>query len=218
MLKSSLLRKSWLTAANKFNQTQLIRQIETKSIKELLVLKEPVAENIVRVVGWIKSFRDQKEIKFAHLNDGTDSSHLQLVFLNDCFKPSDQSIFDSLHYNTAVECEGLLVKSAHKKQNVELKVTDLKVLGECDPSSYPFKAKSKYTFEQIRPYVHLRSHSAIFADVMRLRSELTWNVHEYFARNGFTHVHTPIITSNNCEGGCETFQVYLIFNMFKAEI
>ncbi|CAF0831040.1 unnamed protein product [Brachionus calyciflorus] len=44
---------------------------------------------------------------------------------------------------------------------------------------------------------------------MKFRSELVSSIHNFFYQNNFTQVHTPIITSNNCEGGCETFQVTL---------
>lgn len=206
MLRKTLI-KSW--SSIKTSSTFTRRQIETKSIREVLEtgessLKESSGDKI-RVVGWIKSTRDQKEVKFAHLNDGSDPRHLQLVFVNENDSPI--SNFDALHFNTAVECQGILVASSHKRQNVELRVTDLSILGPCDPSSYPFKARAKYSFEQLRPHVHLRAHSSLFADLMRARSRLTWSIHDYFDRNGFVQVHTPVITSNNCEGGCETFQV-----------
>lgn len=182
------------------------RLIQTKSVKELLESGETLKESRVRVVGWIKSTRDQKEIKFAHLNDGSDSRQLQLVFVPSSSSSLDGK-FDALHFNTAVECEGVLVASTHRHQSVELRVTDLSVLGPCDPTTYPFKARAKYSLEQLRAHVHLRTHSSTFADLMRARSRLTSYVHDYFDRHGYTQIHTPIVTSNNCEGGCETFQV-----------
>lgn len=182
---------------------KLTRSIQTKTVKQLLETTETQPnEQEVRVVGWIRGYRDQKNIKFANLIDGSDARHLQLVFLDDKFHS-----LDPLQFNMAVECQGLLVKSGHKKQNFELRVTDMNVINPCDPASYPFKARAKYTLEQLRPHTHLRTHSAVFSDLMRMRSQLTWNIHEYFRERGFTHIHTPVITSNNCEGGCETFQV-----------
>lgn len=209
MLGQKFLSKYWLKysfMSNKIVVSQ-VRSIETKSVKDLLDSNntEKLCGTKFRVVGWINSVRNQKEIKFAHLSDG--SHNLQLVFLNEMFKPKVAQVFDSLHFHTAIECEGMLVKSSHKKQNVELQLTDLNIIGECDPNSYPFKAKANYTLEQLRQHIHLRSHSNLFASLMKLRSELTWSIHEYFYQRSFCQIHTPIITTNNCEGGCETFQV-----------
>jgi asparaginyl-tRNA synthetase len=42
---------------------------------------------------------------------------------------------------------------------------------------------------------------------MRLRSSLSFAVHNYFNSNGFYYVHTPIITSSDAEGAGEQFRV-----------
>ena len=31
-------------------------------------------------------------------------------------------------------------------------------------------------------------------------------IHQYFQKNNLVHVHTPILTQNDCEGGCELFE------------
>ena len=42
---------------------------------------------------------------------------------------------------------------------------------------------------------------------MRFRSQLTFSLHEFFNAEKFVQIHTPVVTANNCEGGCETFRV-----------
>ena len=84
----------------------------------------------LRVVGWVKNFRDQKEIKFLHINDGSDSRNLQLVVLMEEFKQSNNDkdltkLFNSIHFNSSIEVIGRLVKSTHKKQNYELIVKEM---------------------------------------------------------------------------------------------
>lgn len=190
------------------------KSIHTKSIRELLDMDEArIDQSKLRVVGWVKSIRDHRDIKFVHLNDGSDLRSLQLVFLNNNLKDDNvnkqmEKSFNELSFNTAIEVEGVLSKSIHKRQNVELHVTSLNVLGPCDANDYPFKAKGKYSLEQLRNHVHLRSHMTQFATIMKFRSELIMNIHKAFHDNRFTQVHTPILTSNNCEGGCETFQIH----------
>jgi asparaginyl-tRNA synthetase len=191
-----------------------IRSLQTKSIRNLLDLdlskNNDLLAKPVKVVGWVKSLRDHKEIKFMHINDGSDSRNLQLVFLKQNYSANldkYETLFDSLHFNASIEVTGVLAKSTHKKQNLELQVTDLNIISSCEPEGYPFQYKKAYTLEQLRHHTHLRTHVDLFASVMRFRSELTMNIHQFFHSQNFYQIHTPILSSNNCEGGCETFQV-----------
>ena len=42
---------------------------------------------------------------------------------------------------------------------------------------------------------------------MRIRSNLSFAIHEYFKKNGFYYVNTPIITTSDAEGAGEQFRV-----------
>ena len=42
---------------------------------------------------------------------------------------------------------------------------------------------------------------------MRIRSKLAFSIHDYFNKNGFNYIHTPIITSSDAEGAGEMFKV-----------
>ena len=112
----------------------------------------------MRLIGWIKSFRDQKEVKFLHLNDGSDCRNLQLIIVMDSFKKSTKNkdlskLFGSIHFNSSVEVFGNLVKSTHQKQNLELRVNEINIISECEPKNYPFQFKVNYNLEQIRKHV-----------------------------------------------------------------
>lgn len=48
--------------------------------------------------------------------------------------------------------------------------------------------------------------------VLRIRSELSSTTDTYFRDNGFQRVHTPIITTSDCEGAGEMFQVTTLFS------
>jgi asparaginyl-tRNA synthetase len=45
-----------------------------------------------------------------------------------------------------------------------------------------------------------------------MRSQLTFATHSFFQENGFLCVHTPIVTTNDCEGAGEMFQVTTLFS------
>ena len=197
-----------LKRLSEFN-LRLVKNFQTKSVKSLLELESGNGEK-VRVVGWVKSFRDQNKVKFLHLNDGSDHQNLQLVVPMENFKEDElnsvKKTFSQLHLNTAIEAFGNLMPSTHPKQKVELLVDEIKVINECGPSEYPFQTRIKYNLEQLRPHIHLRSHIDSFANILKFRSELTYELHRFFHSNNFYQIHTPILTANNCEGGCETFE------------
>ena len=219
MFKLNFLPSKLLVRRTFLKTNSQVKSLQTKSIASVLDIDinkinsdNSIVLDKLRVVGWVKNFRDQKEIKFLHINDGSDSRNLQLVVLMDEFKQLNKDkdltkLFNSIHFNSSVEVIGSLVKSTHKKQNYELRVKEINIINDCGPENYPFQFRSNYSLEQIRQHIPIRSHTNLFASIMRFRSQLTMSFHEYFNKNNFIQVHTPILTSNNCEGGCETFQV-----------
>lgn len=48
--------------------------------------------------------------------------------------------------------------------------------------------------------------------VARIRHQLAFASHNFFDENGFLYVHTPIITTSDCEGAGEMFQVTTLFS------
>jgi len=54
---------------------------------------------------------------------------------------------------------------------------------------------------------HLRPRTNTMGAVMRVRNALTAATHEFFQSNGFYHVHTPIISASDCEGGGQIFRI-----------
>ncbi|XP_017177741.1 asparaginyl-tRNA synthetase isoform X1 [Mus musculus] len=154
----------------------------------------------VTVQGWIRSVRSQKEVLFLHVNDGSSLESLQIV--------ADSS-FDSreLTFGSSVQVQGQLVKSQSKRQNVELKAEKIEVIGDCEAKAFPIKYKERHPLEYLRQYPHLRCRTNALGSILRVRSEATAAIHSYFKDNGFVHIHTPVLTSNDCEGAGELFQV-----------
>ncbi|KAG7471171.1 hypothetical protein MATL_G00121580 [Megalops atlanticus] len=154
----------------------------------------------IKIKGWVRSIRSQKELLFLHVNDGSSLQSLQVV-------ASSELNVRGLTYGSAVEISGDLVKSPHKKQNVELQATHIQVVGECNPVDFPFKIKERHGLEYIRQFPHLRCRTNTFSSLLRIRSEATSAIQSFFKENNFVHIHTPVITSNDCEGAGELFQV-----------
>ncbi|KAK2846691.1 hypothetical protein Q5P01_009690 [Channa striata] len=150
--------------------------------------------------GWVRSVRPQKANLFLHVNDGSSLQPLQIVAGSELNDPL-------LTFGSAVEVTGILKKSPHQKQPIELQADHVHVVGRCNPVEFPFKIKERHGLEYIRQFPHLRCRTNAFSSLLRIRSEATTAIHSYFKENGFVQIHTPIITSNDCEGAGELFQV-----------
>ncbi|XP_026507369.1 probable asparagine--tRNA ligase, mitochondrial [Terrapene carolina triunguis] len=154
----------------------------------------------IKVQGWVRSVRSQKEVLFLHINDGSSLESLQVV--------ADPTLeHRDLSFGSAVEVQGKLVKSLHRMQNVELKAENIRVVGPCDTLTFPFKPRERQPLEYSRQFPHLRCRTNTLSSLLRVRSEATAAIHSFFKDNGYVHVHTPIITSNDCEGAGELFHV-----------
>ncbi|NXA66140.1 SYNM protein, partial [Mohoua ochrocephala] len=160
--------------------------------------------------GWVRSVRSQKEVLFLHINDGSSLESLQVV--------ADPSLEKrDLTFGSAVEVQGKLVKSPHRMQNMELQAETIHVVGPCDIWSFPLKMKERHPLEYVRQFPHLRCRSNTLGALLRIRSEATAAIHSFFQDNGYVHIHTPIITSNDCEGAGELFQIGVSWAKESAE-
>lgn len=156
----------------------------------------------VTVQGWVRSNRSQKEFGFLVLNDGSALSNLQIVYdssLPDFGKVAKYGV------GVAVTATGTLVLTPEQKQPYELKATNIILEGDCPPD-YPIQPK-RHTREFLREQAHLRMRTNLFNAVFRVRSLLSFAIHNFFRERDFIYVHTPIITANDAEGAGETFAV-----------
>jgi asparaginyl-tRNA synthetase len=157
----------------------------------------------VEVKGWVKSFRANR---FIALNDGSTLRNIQCVV---DFESMDEALLKRISTAAAVHIKGSLVESQGKGQDVEIQVTSLEVLGDADPElvSKTILQPKRHSLEFLREQAHLRARTNTFGAIMRLRSSLSFAVHQYFHNNGFNYMHAPIITGSDAEGAGEMFRV-----------
>ena len=172
--------------------------MKSHSIQELLSGKNLLQE--VTMFGWVKTFRSNR---FIALNDGSTLNNIQCV-VN--FEDFDDQLLKQISTGAALKVTGTLVESQGKGQSVEVQVKSVVVLGTADPETYPIQPK-KHSLEFLREKAHLRIRTNTFSAVMRVRSALSFAIHQYFRQNGFYNVHTPIITGSDAEGAGEMFRV-----------
>ena len=156
----------------------------------------------VTVCGWVRTSRDSKNVAFAELNDGTELNHTQVVF--DKAKFNDDYLAPMLALGAALRVEGKVVKG-QREGTYEIQAESVELLGGSD-STYPLQ-KKRHTMEFLRTIPHLRVRTNTFNAVFRVRSELSYAIHEFFHKNGYYYVHSPIITGSDCEGAGEVFKV-----------
>ena len=169
-------------------------------VKEILE-KDYVGKEVI-VEGWVRNHRKQKEFGFIDFSDGTCFSHLQIVYDN---KLKDFEEYTKIKNGSAIEVTGMIVKSEGKGQSIELKASNIKVLGDC-PDDYPMQPKH-HTREFLREQAYLRPRTNLFQAVFRVRSVAAHAIHTYFQNKGYVYVHTPLITANDGEGAGQMFQV-----------
>jgi asparaginyl-tRNA synthetase len=172
-------------------------------IKHLLQLDEE-AENVL-VKGWVRTRRDSKGgFSFLEINDGSCLKNIQVIA--DHSLADYQSQTSKLTTGSSVSILGSLVRSQGKGQVMEVQAKEIEVYGTADVEKYPLQ-KKHHSFEFLREIAHLRPRTNAFGAVMRVRNQLAQAIHKFFNDRGFLYLHTPIITTNDCEGAGEMFQV-----------
>jgi len=172
--------------------------------KEILDLLHSEASVVpVTVSGWVRSYRSNR---FIALNDGSTIHNIQCVV---DFENFEEAILKKITVGAAIQVVGELVESQGQGQKVEIQVSKIEILGEANPEEVKLTILSpkRHTLEKLREQAHLRIRTNTFGAVMRLRSKLSFAVHEYFQKNGFNYMHTPIITGSDAEGAGEMFRV-----------
>ncbi len=155
----------------------------------------------VTVRGWIRNHRDQKTFGFIDFSDGTSFQHLQIVYDETLTNFAD---VQKLLVGCAIEVTGEIVKSTGK-QAYEMHAKKITLLGSC-PEDYPIQPK-RHTREYLREMAYLRPRTNMFQAVFKIRSVAAMAIHEYFQSHNYVYVHTPLITTADCEGSDQMFKI-----------
>ncbi len=167
------------------------------------ILKSPNVDQELTISGWVRTRRGSKNVSFIALNDGSTIRNLQIVVESADF---NEEIIKKINTGTCIRAKGLLKNSEGKEQSLEVLAKEIKILGEADATEYPLQPK-KHSLEFLREKAHLRFRTNTFSAVFRVRHALTFAVHDFFNKNGYVNIHTPIITGADAEGAGEMFKV-----------
>ncbi|MCT6869730.1 MAG: asparagine--tRNA ligase [Apibacter sp.] len=173
------------------------------SIKELLAKGKDALQEEVIVRGWVRSFRSNQ---FIALNDGSGQNNIQIIINYNNF---DTETLKQITTASSLYVEGMVTESKGAGQDIEVVANVIKVYGFANPEEVQetILQPKRHSLEKLREQAHLRFRTNTFAAVMRVRNALSFAIHQYFNKNGFCYINTPIITGSDAEGAGEMFTV-----------
>lgn len=171
-------------------------------IRDLYKSFNQFANKEIVVCGWARTVRDSKNIAFIELNDGAFKS-VQIVVERSKIANYEYVVKENV--GTSFKIKGMVIVTPNAQQPFEINASKVEILGSCD-TDYPLQ-KKRHTIEFLRTIPTIRARGNLFNAVFRIRSVAAFAIHKFFNERNFVYVHTPIITSNDCEGAGEMFQV-----------
>jgi asparaginyl-tRNA synthetase len=115
-----------------------------------------------------------------------------------------QSEILGMRTGCAIEAEGEVVESPASGQRFEVRATRVALVGGID-DDYPLQ-KKRHSFEFLRTLGHLRMRTNTLGAVMRVRHAASRAIHRFFDERGFLELHTPILSTSDCEGAGSMFR------------
>jgi len=147
--------------------------------------------------GWVLTVRRQKRVSFVRVSDGSNWDGVQVV------APSE-GVPAGASTGSSVVVKGITQRSP--RGDLEILADGIDLIGGCDAKEYPLQ-KKMHSLEHLRNHMHLRSRGRRIGAILRVRSAASFAAHEFFNDRGFTQIHTPVLTSIDCEGAGDMFQV-----------
>ncbi len=161
-------------------------------VKKLFVNAKELDQQVVTLMGWVKTNRAQAQFGFLNINDGTYFDNVQIVYDE---KLNNFNEISKYRVGMSVQVIGKVILTPEMKQPLEVHA-----------ETYPIQPK-RHTREFLRDVAHLRPRTNLFNAVFRIRSVAAMAIHQYFQDNGYLYVHTPLITCADCEGSDQMFKI-----------
>ena len=166
------------------------------------LLHRDAAGGIVRVQGWLKTARHGKGVSFLEVSDGSCMAGIQVV-AEPALANYETEVL-ALRTGCAIEAEGELVESPAAGQRFEIRAARVTLVGPVD-DDYPLQ-KKRHSFEFLRTLGHLRMRTNTLGAVMRVRHAASRAIRRFFDERGFLELHTPILSTSDCEGAGSMFR------------
>ena len=177
--------------------------MERLTIKELLNNYSRHLHQNITIKGWVRAFRSNR---FIALSDGSTILNLQVVV---DFEKFDEEIIKNIKTASSLKITGEVVESQGAGQSIEILAKKIEILGDnfSEELEKTVLQPKKHSLEVLREQAHLRFRTNLFGSVFRVRSAISFAIHQFFNQNQFFYINTPIITGADAEGAGEMFSV-----------
>lgn len=159
-----------------------------------------------KVKGWVDHIRDLGNIRFLTVRDREG-----LIQITAKKSDVDNEIFGmvpKLGKEDCVEIEGDVVKSKIAKSGLEIVPSTIKVLARAEkPLPLDFSGRIESGKDTRFEYRYLDLRNPEVKKIFWVRHKVMELLHEFFRKNGFIEVHTPVIQAAGAEGGSTLFKV-----------
>lgn len=178
------------------------------TVKSLYEQVHRARHDSISIHGWIKSIRILKRVAFLDLQDGTSVNPLRIVV--PLTTTDDAQFLKNLKTGQTLSVSNAVWQDTpNREQPFELQikspVDSIQLIGPVS-ENYPLQKKFQ-TLPYLRTLPTLKYRTSYLSAILRLRSFVELQFMLYFQKSHFTKVSPPILTSNDCEGAGELFQV-----------
>ena len=158
----------------------------------------------VTVMGWVQKRRNLGSLIFIDLRDR--SGLLQLVFDVDNVGEEGFAKAETLRSEFVIAAVGTVEKrSAAVNENlatgdIEIKVTDIRILSEAQTPPFPIEDGITTKDELRLKYRYLDLRRPSIQRNLMMRSKVATSVRNFLAEEGFMEIETPMLTKSTPEG------------------
>ncbi|MCI0597408.1 MAG: OB-fold nucleic acid binding domain-containing protein, partial [candidate division Zixibacteria bacterium] len=164
----------------------------------------------VEVAGWLYNKRSSGKIHFLLIRDGTGLAQGILVKAEvpeETFK-----LVEEITQESSLTATGKVRADNRAPGGYELSLTRLKLVQLAE--DYPITPKEHGT-AFLMEHRHLWLRSSRQHAILKVRDQIIWAIREFFRKNGFVLIDTPILTGSAAEGASTLFETEY-FDLGKA--
>jgi asparaginyl-tRNA synthetase len=152
----------------------------------------------VSVRGWIYRKRSMKDLIFIILRDSSDIIQIVIDKKSKAWPDAQKITIES-----SCEIEGKVQKDKRAPTGYDIVASKIKTIGLAE--RWPISRDLSDEF--LRSIRHLWLRSRKLSAALKIRSEVLKAAHDFYHLKDYTEYHSPIFTTEACEGGSTLFQV-----------
>ena len=153
------------------------------------------------VRGWLYTKRSSGKIQFLVVRDGT--GYLQAVVVKADAPPATWEAAEKATQECSLEVTGSVREDKRAPGGYEMSATDVRILGPSE--NYPISPK-EHGVDFLMGLRHLWMRSSQQHAVLRVRSEISQAIRDFFYEKDFVLIDSPILTGSSVEGTSTLFE------------